>query len=86
LDEVCVKINGQRHSLWRAVDHEGGRARKAARWTRWTYRVKVLETTGSGRQARPGEEGPLGQTETIPSLIARWTSSALLCRPFASMI
>jgi putative transposase len=23
LDEVFVKINGQRHSLWRAVDHEG---------------------------------------------------------------
>ena len=23
LDEVCVKINGEMHSLWRAVDHEG---------------------------------------------------------------
>ncbi len=23
LDEVFVKINGERHSLWRAVDHEG---------------------------------------------------------------
>ena len=23
LDEVCVKINGERHYLWRAVDHEG---------------------------------------------------------------
>ena len=24
LDEVLVKINGERHYLWRAVDHEGG--------------------------------------------------------------
>ena len=24
LDEVFVKINGERHYLWRAVDHEGG--------------------------------------------------------------
>ena len=24
LDEVFVKINGERHSLWRVVDHEGG--------------------------------------------------------------
>jgi putative transposase len=23
LDEVLVKINGERHYLWRAVDHEG---------------------------------------------------------------
>ncbi|WP_137700767.1 IS6 family transposase [Marimonas lutisalis] len=23
VDEVCVKINGERHYLWRAVDHEG---------------------------------------------------------------
>lgn len=23
LDEVCVKINGEMHSLWRAVDHNG---------------------------------------------------------------
>jgi putative transposase len=23
LDEVFVKINGERHYLWRAVDHEG---------------------------------------------------------------
>ena len=23
LDEVFVKINGEKHSLWRAVDHEG---------------------------------------------------------------
>ena len=23
LDEVCVKIDGERHYLWRAVDHEG---------------------------------------------------------------
>jgi len=23
LDEVFVKINGERHDLWRAVDHEG---------------------------------------------------------------
>ena len=23
LDEVFVKINGERHHLWRAVDHEG---------------------------------------------------------------
>lgn len=23
LDEVFVKINGQQHYLWRAVDHEG---------------------------------------------------------------
>ncbi len=23
LDEMCVKINGERHYLWRAVDHEG---------------------------------------------------------------
>ncbi len=23
LDEVLVKINGERHHLWRAVDHEG---------------------------------------------------------------
>lgn len=23
LDEVYVKINGERHYLWRAVDHEG---------------------------------------------------------------
>jgi putative transposase len=23
LDEVFVKINGQTHYLWRAVDHEG---------------------------------------------------------------
>ena len=23
VDEMCVKINGQRHWLWRAVDHEG---------------------------------------------------------------
>ena len=23
LDEAFVKINGQRHYLWRAVDHEG---------------------------------------------------------------
>ena len=23
LDEVFVKINGERHCLWRAVDHEG---------------------------------------------------------------
>ena len=23
LDEVCVKINGEMHCLWRAVDHEG---------------------------------------------------------------
>jgi putative transposase len=25
LDEVFVKINGERHYLWRAVDHEGVR-------------------------------------------------------------
>ncbi len=25
LDEVFVKINGEMHYLWRAVDHEGGR-------------------------------------------------------------
>ena len=24
LDEMFVKINGERHYLWRAVDHEGG--------------------------------------------------------------
>ena len=24
LDEVFVKISGERHYLWRAVDHEGG--------------------------------------------------------------
>ena len=24
LDEVFVKINGETHYLWRAVDHEGG--------------------------------------------------------------
>ncbi|MEP4770012.1 MAG: DDE-type integrase/transposase/recombinase [Roseibium sp.] len=23
MDEVFVKVNGQRHYLWRAVDHEG---------------------------------------------------------------
>jgi putative transposase len=23
LDEVFVRINGERHYLWRAVDHEG---------------------------------------------------------------
>ena len=23
LDEVFVKVNGERHYLWRAVDHEG---------------------------------------------------------------
>ena len=23
MDEVFVKINGERHYLWRAVDHEG---------------------------------------------------------------
>jgi len=23
LDEMCVKINGERHYLWRSVDHEG---------------------------------------------------------------
>ena len=23
VDEVCVKINGEMHYLWRAVDHEG---------------------------------------------------------------
>ncbi len=23
LDEMCVKINGATHRLWRAVDHEG---------------------------------------------------------------
>jgi putative transposase len=23
LDEVCIKINGVTHYLWRAVDHEG---------------------------------------------------------------
>jgi putative transposase len=23
LDEIFVKINGERHYLWRAVDHEG---------------------------------------------------------------
>lgn len=23
LDEVCVKIRGETHYLWRAVDHEG---------------------------------------------------------------
>ena len=23
LDEVFVKVNGERHNLWRAVDHEG---------------------------------------------------------------
>lgn len=27
LDEVYVKINGQMHYLWRAVDHEGATAR-----------------------------------------------------------
>ena len=27
LDEVFVKVNGQTHSLWRAVDHEGGCSR-----------------------------------------------------------
>ena len=43
LDEVFVKINEERHYLWRAVDHEGEvlesyetkkRDKKAARWTR----------------------------------------------------
>jgi len=33
LDEMFVKINGERHHLWRAVDHEG----------------EVLETIVSGR-------------------------------------
>ena len=28
LDEMFAKINGERHYLWRAVDHEGERGRK----------------------------------------------------------
>jgi putative transposase len=53
LDEVFVKINGERHSLWRAVDHEGEvlesfvakrRDRKAA--------LKVLKTSMK-RHGRP---------------------------------
>ncbi len=37
LDEVFVKINGKRHYLWRAVDHEG----------------EVLETYVTKRRDRP---------------------------------
>jgi putative transposase len=53
MDEVFVKINGERHSLWRAVDHEGEvlesfvakrRDRKAA--------LKVLKTSMK-RHGRP---------------------------------
>ena len=38
LDEVLVKINGERHYLWRAVDHEG----------------KVLESVVTKKRDRKG--------------------------------
>jgi len=32
LDEVFVKINGERHYLWRAVDHEGEGKSRCSSW------------------------------------------------------
>ena len=63
LDEVFVRINGERHYLWRAVDHEGEvleafvtkrRDRRAA--------LKLLKRTMK-RYGRPGSIG----TDRLPS-------------------
>ena len=58
LDEVFVRINGETHYLWRAVDHEGGvfevfvtkhRDRRAA--------LKFLKRTSPGLFTRPTRIG-----------------------------
>ena len=51
LDEVFVKINGERHYLWRAVDQEG----------------EVLEAFVSKKRGRPGRlEIPQETDEALP--------------------
>jgi len=37
LDEVFVKVNGKRHCLWRAVDHEGEVLESYVRGDRLVY-------------------------------------------------
>lgn len=44
LDEVFVKIRGETHYLWRAVDHEGGHRR---------YRVLICICSQNPETARP---------------------------------
>ena len=57
LDEVFVKINGERHDLWRAVDHEGAvlesyvtktRDRRAALRSRKNADAAVHQTPSDG--------------------------------------
>ena len=52
LDEVCVKINGEMHFLWRAVDHEGEVLESYVTKTRdkaaaLTFMKKALKRHGS---------------------------------------
>ena len=51
LDEVFVKINGERHYLWRAVDHEGEVlesyvTKKRDKVAAWRFLKKALERHG----------------------------------------
>ena len=43
LDEVFVKINGERHYLWRAVDHEGEVLKLRHQKERYESSAKVYE-------------------------------------------
>ena len=49
LDEVYVKINGEMHYLWRAVDHEGEVLESFA-----TRRTEVHEETHEAARSRAG--------------------------------
>ena len=79
LDEVFIKVNGQRHYLWRAVDQHGDvldilvtsrrNAKAAARFFRMFVQGLALRSEGAGhRQASQLRRGP-------PSVDARGGAS-----------
>uniref|UniRef100_UPI00262A409E IS6 family transposase n=1 Tax=uncultured Shimia sp. TaxID=573152 RepID=UPI00262A409E len=53
LDEVFVKINGERHYLWRAVDHEGEVLESYVTKTRDKYAALKLLRKAMRKQGRP---------------------------------
>jgi transposase-like protein len=68
LDEVFVKINGETHYLWRAVDHEGevaALARSIARAMSWS--CSTTETGPRRRVRHVGRENPKGWLASAPT-------------------
>src|ERR1700759_1414589 len=89
LDEVFVKINGETHYLWRAVDHEGEVLESYVTKTRdkaaaLTFMKKALKRHGSpegintdGLRSYKAAMKELGNTEKQE--VGRWANNRAEC-------